>query len=222
MRWPHFVFAVSFIGCSQSSELPSYPTVQIEGDASAIFFSLLADIYPPERYLTPSQESREYILLCGKYNNGAKEQCILIERQDDTVRLRAWWYGRTGDVWCIDIALSDARLDELWSVLETNEAFDLPNLYPDVSHGMTYLLQIQRGEEFHESLGYHVDDVASPEMFGPDQKMASNWSIIVANVLALRKINEEALTPTEFDENGCVKWGAPVSSDVDRSRAFAR
>ena len=82
--------------------------------------------------------------------------------------------------------LTNPELEELWGGLNFNDAFGLPNMVPQVSHGMTHWVKLDDGSNSHEACAYHVDNFDGMQLFCDAEKdPAVRWSNTISHILSL-------------------------------------
>lgn len=105
--------------------------------------------------------------------------------------------------------------------LNFNDAFGLPNMVPQVSHGMTHWVKLDDGSNSHEACAYHVDNFDGMQLFCDVEKdPAVRWSNAISHILATRQRRLLDLRPSDWDENESVIWDLPAPENLDTSSAF--
>jgi len=208
------------IGCGSNENPTVTQSTIVDGDPSKLFYSLTPPVSSGDHYLKISGNASDYVWLFGAYNNGRREENVLIEKTPEAIRLRAWWYTSSDKMWCLESELSDREFHELLQGLKSNNAFDLPNLMPDVSHAMTYWVKIKNNSDKHEACAYYIDQAPETTIFGRDKEFALNWSNVVSTILGMRTRESMQIRPAKFDKNGNVYWNLPVPDGLDTSDAF--
>lgn len=183
----------------------------VRGDPKEIADSLLPPISKGEQYLKPPNSPAEYVWLFAAYNNGRKEINVLVEKNAEIIRYRAFWLNSDYQLWCLDVKISGPQWDSLVSILQNEHASKLPNLVPQVSHAMTYRLNLRFRNEEHEACAYGIDD---PSLFKTERNYAEDWRRVVYALLMFREKFPDEIRSVDFDADGMVDWDSSRKSDA--------
>ena len=145
-----------FASCSfTDGERPS--TLLDDVKPADLFYRLTPPCSAGNHFLPPPEATTEYVWLFGAYNNGRHEENVLVEKNGESIRLRAFWHLNSGDLVCCDTKIDGDEFTKLQSDLMADKVLDLPNIAPSVSHAMTYWLKFSDGTNNHESCAYCID-----------------------------------------------------------------
>lgn len=218
------MFVLVTSGCNQQQDARVPESTIVKTDAKTLFYQRAPECSSGDHYLKLPGDSADYVWLFGAYNNGRREENVLITRTSDSVRLQAWWLNRAGKMWCMDTFLSNSEFDTLLKTIDSNNVFELPNMDPLVSHAMTYWVKIKIGDKQHEACAYYVDRVQDTQVFDnpSDKDHAINWSHVVSELLRTRRLRFSAVRPATFDKDENVVWDLPADSSFDKSEIFER
>ncbi|MCC7380737.1 MAG: hypothetical protein IT384_02850 [Deltaproteobacteria bacterium] len=153
--------------------------------------------------LVPSPDAAETIFILGEEQLrwGARE-ALLLERRGSSVRLSACWYtafDRTA--FRLERLLEPTELDQLWTLLEQEDAFSLPALTVHEGRAFNRTLWLRRGERVHrvQSLDRRSgeDQQAAPGLASAGEKV----TLLLGAVLDFRRrfASEIRLAPREAD-----------------------
>ena len=208
IRW--LLLATMFVALSITLCVYIYtpPSCAVAGDPKNIVEGLLPPVSKGGHYLKPSASSTQFVWLFGAYNNGRKEEHVLIENDGQKVRYRSYWLNSDGKLWCLDISLANTDWNLLLSELRGERADTLPNLVPNLSHGMTDWLELDAGAMRHEACIYGLDAADTFPLFRGDQRYAKNWKTIIDGMLQLRRNYPDSIRSASFSSDGTVDWGS--------------
>ena len=156
----------------------------------------------------------QFVWLFGAYNNGRKEENVLVENDGQTVRCRAYWLNSDGKLWSLDVSLPNSDWNGLLSQLQKERADTLPNLVPDVSHAMTYWLELDTSAMKHEACIYGMDLIDTFPLFSGDQRYAMNWKTIIDQMLQFREKYPDRIRSANFSTDGTIDWGSTSGTNA--------
>ena len=214
-----------FAGCQRDSTLPPstgnaiLKSAVVDTNPRELFYRLTPPCSAGSHFLPAPDDAIEYVWLFGAYNNGRHEENVLIEKNGKSVRLRAFWHLRSGDLVCCDTEIDFDEFKKLQSKLLDEQIFHLPNLSPDVSHAMTYWLKFSDGSDNHESCAYCID-LDLPGGNTDDQTSATRWKNTVSTILSMRLLAKSELRNSGFDEQGNVEWGGEIIPESEITSDF--
>lgn len=188
------------------------------GDPAAIVDQLLPPISKGDHYLSPSPSSKKSVWLFGAFNNGRKEENVLIEKNGKDVRYRAYWLNADGKLWCLDLTLTVNDWNALISKLQNERIERLPNLVPDVSHAMTYWLKFDNGNSKHEACVYAIEWLDS--LFPGEKRYANNWKAIIDCLLLIREQHPAKIRSAKFLPNGSIDWESAQQTTAPTTEIF--
>lgn len=190
---------------------PVWPgSKDIDRDRKA--FSLDHDV--TKRWIAPSPEATEVISLSGWYGNGWAEENILVEKLPNQIRLRAWWITPYNDDWLLDTRLSQSDLEGLWNTLEDHRAFALKDESLAMSHAMTYLLTVRKGEQEHTAKVYGVGWYSSTTISSGGPAISPEWYVIVPAILNLRATHAHLIRPAVIQLHSSEVWLGSTTGEV--------
>ena len=196
------------------------PSVAVTGDPQEIVNGLLPPVSKGDHYLEPSATTVESVWLFGAYNNGRKEENVLIENDGKNIRYRSYWLNSDGNLWCLDITLTNKDWTNLIANLENERFNKLPNLIPDVSHATTYWMKFDLGKTKHQACVYGIELMDTFPMFRGNQKSANNWKTIIDCVLRIRENHTDEIRSADFLPDGTVDWNSSQAFDAGTAEIF--
>lgn len=207
------LFCVVLVGCHQNDATPHQTAVSqspksaiVDLSSKELFYRLTPPCSAGDHYLHIPDETPEYVWLFGANNNGRFEVNVLIERNAESVRLRAFWHKHSGKLYCCDEEISFEQFEQLQSELVKENIVELPNLAPDVTHSMTYWLKYRDETHQHEACGYGIG-LDLPGLFNKqEQPLANHWKNCISTILRSRSFGKSNLRRAGFDEQGNVRW----------------
>lgn len=214
-----YLYVRSFLEASVRVEVQP---ISIVGSASPseLFGMLTPPISKRGQFLKVPGSPSQYIWLVAVVGNGQKELNVLIENDGAKIRLRFWWLNSDQRLWCMDVDLSDRDWNLIVAKLKENHVESLPNIVPDVTHGMAYWIKTELNGVSHEACAYCLFMIDELSLLPEDERFARHWIEIVDELLELRVGLSQHIRPVKFDREGRVDWEAIVEQDIDLKRAF--
>lgn len=186
----------------------------IHGNPKEIADSLLPPVSKGDHYLKVPNPPTQYVWLFGAYNNGRKEENVLVENDGQIVRYRAFWLNSDHNLWCLDVSLANAEWKALTSDLKKEHVSQLPNLVPHFSHAMTYRLKLDLENEQHEACAYGIESMHEFDMSRADKRYVNNWRNTISKLLAFRETFGDQIRSASFTLEGTVDWNSTQETDA--------
>lgn len=163
--------------------------------------------FEEKHHLQVPGHASESIFLFGAYNNGRNEENILIARAGGKVTLEAWWMDWQGpiELWSLRHTVSEEEFEALWKALEGAKCFDLTDEFRNMSHAMTYWVDLKKGAKSHRSKAYGLGWYGSTTVVGGGGEISPGWVTTVATILGLRERYAHLIRPASFRPDGSIE-----------------